>query len=77
MWGQHCCGELLWRFGAMAAHMGKDLRHIRKMRGETASCAFSAAEISTSQLSISFPAHCHNKGREIGQFVIINMHAWK
>jgi hypothetical protein len=50
------------------------LTEIQKMHGEMASCAFSAAEISTSSLSISFPAQCHYKGREIGQFVIINMH---
>jgi hypothetical protein len=47
---------------------------IQKLHGDTASCAILASKISTSQLSISFPARCHVKGREVGQFVIINMH---
>ena len=64
-------------YAAQASHVGIIKitgTEIQKMHGETASCAFSTAEISTSQWSISFPARCHNQDREIGQFIIINMH---
>jgi hypothetical protein len=44
------------------------------MNWEAASCALSTSEISTSQSSISFPAHCTSKTQESGQFIIINMH---
>jgi hypothetical protein len=40
---------------------------------EAASCAIATDEISTSRLSISFPAHCASKNQMSGQFVIINM----
>ena len=48
--------------------------NIRWMNRGAAFCVIATDKISTSQLSISFPAECAAKGRESGQFVIINMH---
>jgi uncharacterized protein len=48
--------------------------NIRWMNRGAGFCVIATDKISTSQLSISFPAECAAKGRESGQFVIINMH---
>jgi hypothetical protein len=44
------------------------------MYWEAATCVIAPAEISTSRLSTSFPAHCTSKNQTSDQFVIISMH---
>jgi hypothetical protein len=81
VWAFSKSGCDLYRTGGHDAERGSNIGVIKitesgihKLYGETASCAISAAEISTTQLSISFPARCHFNDRERGQFVIVNMH---